>query len=260
MEAMDTSPLIVGNWKMELSHKAELEMARALKSLLKGTPLTAQVVICPSFPTLPLLHEFLGTSEKLELGAQTIHWEEKGAWTGAVSVLQISPWAKWVIVGHSEQRELTGCTDVEVEKQAQLALKHGLTPIICIGETAEERAADQTIARVTEQVSFILQKMTRASITRIVIAYEPLWAIGTGNTPDPNDIAATLLLIRKLIAERFDRPASERIRLLYGGSVTPDTVDGFMSEPGVNGVLVGGSSVHPMEFVEIIKNVSSHAG
>lgn len=249
------TPLIVGNWKMELSYKGEIEMVRSLKSLLKSVPITSEIVIFPSYPSLPVLHEQLGASDKLQLGAQAIHWEEKGAFTGQVSITQITPWVKWVIVGHSEHRALLNLTDEAVVYQAQLVLKHGLTPIICIGETAEEREQDQIIARLTAQVASLLQKITRTSLPKVVIAYEPLWAIGTGSTPDPNDIAATMLLIRKLISERFDQNLSERIRLIYGGSVTPDNVGSFMGEPGINGVLVGGASVHPMHFVEIIKTV-----
>lgn len=252
---MNRKALVVGNWKMQLSYKGELELARSLKNLLRGVAVTCEVVVCPSFPSLEAIGEVLKNSDKMELGAQGIYEEEKGAFTGQVSVLQISSLVRWCIVGHSEQRVIYQLIDSDVQRQADLALKHGLAPIICVGETAEERAAEQTVTKITEQVASLLQKLTRASFSKLVIAYEPVWAIGSGEQPDPNDVSAILLLIRKLITERFDRQASDRVRLLYGGSVTPETTGLFVSEPGVDGVLVGGASTHPMQFLEIIKIV-----
>ncbi len=252
---MDRKALVVGNWKMQLSYKGELELARSLKNLLRGVTVTCEVVVCPSFATLEALREIVKNSEKMELGAQGIFSEEKGAFTGQVSVLQIASLVGWCIVGHSEQRVVYQLTDDDVQRQADLALKHGLAPIICVGETAEERAAEQTVTKITEQVTSLLQKLTRASFSKLVIAYEPVWAIGTGEQPDPNDVSAILLLIRKLITGRFDRQASDRVRLLYGGSVTPETAGLFVNEPGVDGVLVGGASTHPAQFLEIIKKV-----
>lgn len=252
---MERKALVVGNWKMQLSYKGELELARSLKNLLHGVVVTCDVVVCPSFPSLEAVIGVLKNSEKVVVGAQGIHWEEKGALTGQVSVLQVAPLVRWCIVGHSEQRTTYNLTDSEVQQQADLALKHGLTPLICMGETAEERAAEQTVAKVTGQVVSLLQKLTRMSFGKVVIAYEPIWAIGSGIQPDPNEVSAILLLIRKLINERFDRQASDRVRLLYGGSVTPQTTRAFVSEPGVDGVLVGGASTHPTQFIEIIKAV-----
>lgn len=254
---MDRKALVVGNWKMQLSYKGELELARALKNLLRGVTVTADIVVCPSFAALEAVGEVFKNSDKVELGAQGIFGEEKGAFTGQVSVLQISSLVRWCIVGHSEQRAVYRLTDGDVQRQADLALKHGLVPIICVGETAEERATEQTVKKITEQVTGLLQKLTRASFSKLVVAYEPVWAIGSGEQPDPNDISAILLLIRKLITERFDRQASDRVRLLYGGSVTPDTVGLFVSEPGVDGVLVGGASTHPNQFVDILKKVQA---
>jgi triosephosphate isomerase len=254
---MSRTPLIVGNWKMELSHKAELEVVRALKGLLKGTSLQSEVVICPSCPSLAAVVGMLKHTEKLQVGAQAIHWEEKGAFTGAVSVLQVSEFVNWVIAGHSEQRAMWHMTEEMVQAQVDLAQKHGLTPVICIGETAEERRADKTVERVSQQIYHLLGKATRTALSKLVIAYEPIWAIGTGETPDPNDMAATMLLIRKLVAERFDRQLSERLRVIYGGSVTPQNIGTLIDQPGVDGVLVGGASTHPIQFVEIIKAVEA---
>lgn len=242
---------------MELSHKAELEVLGSIKKLLRGQAVTVDVVVCPSFPSLAAAAEMVKNAPKLMIGAQNVHTDEKGAFTGAVSVLQINPFAQWCIVGHSEQRRLTGETDTDVQRKVQTLLLHGVTPIVCIGETAEERAADKTVEVVTRQFRSILAKTSRTSLTKTVIAYEPIWAIGSGEVPDSNDVAGTMMLLRKLVAERFDATAADKLRILYGGSVTPDTVGAFVGEPGIDGVLVGGASTHPLQFVEIIKKVES---
>lgn len=259
---MDRRPAVIANWKMELSHKASVEAANAIRKLLKDVKLDMDVVLCPSFPALGAVQDVLHNHEKVQLGAQNIHWEEKGAWTGQVSVLQLTPFIHWCIVGHSESRALTGETDEQVQLKVQLLLKHGITPVICIGESLAERQADQTIERVTAQMHTLLDKATRTSLTKMVIVYEPIWAIsaaGTGQTPEPDDVAGIMLLMRKLVAERFDNEAAQRVRLLYGGSVKPVNVTPFISEPGVDGVLVGAASLHPMDFVEIIKTVQQNA-
>jgi triosephosphate isomerase (TIM) len=257
LKGMERTRLVVGNMKMELSSKAEIEVLRSIKTMLKGAPADIEVVMCPSFVSLPLAVELLKNSPKIMLGAQNIHWEEKGAWTGQVSVLHINQFVQWCIIGHSEQRALTGETDDIVQQKLQILLKYGIVPIVCIGETAEERSQEQTVAKITQQMGSILSKATRTSLGQFVIAYEPIWAIGTGVTPDPNEVAATMLLIRKLAAERFDAAIADKMRVIYGGSVSPENVGLFLSEPGIDGVLVGGASGHPLKFVEIIQQVQS---
>lgn len=257
--AMKRRPLVIGNWKMELSAKAELELVRALKKHLAGQTLTAEVVVCPSFPSLAPVHEALARQTAISVGAQTVHWLEKGPWTGAVSVLHLSPYVQWCIVGHSEQRDLTGMSDDEVNQTTALLLRHGITPIVCLGETLEERQADQTVAKVTTQVEQLLQTVNRVALSKLVIAYEPIWAIGSGEMPEPADAAGTMLLVRKLVAQRFGQDVSERLRIVYGGSVKAATVAPFVAEPGVDGVLVGGASVHPGEFFDIIQRVQEAA-
>lgn len=254
---MDRKPLVVGNWKMELSHKASLEVARAVKKLLSKEDLKVEVVVCPSYPSLAGVGEFFKGSEKIQVGAQHVHWEETGAVTGAVSVLQIAPFARWCIVGHSEARELSGQTDEQVREAASLLLKHGLTPIVCLGETREERERGETIAKVIQQTDMLFAGMTRASLSKLVVVYEPIWAIsaqGTGQVPEPAEVSEIVVLIRKQVAARFDAESAQRLRILYGGSVTAQNVRAYVSEPGVDGVLVGSASIHPMPFVEIIKS------
>ncbi len=242
---------------MELSHKAAVEVAASLKKLLSPLTIAADVVICPSFIELPALAELFGRSSKITLGAQNVHWLEKGPWTGEVSVNQLTPFVKWCIVGHSERRALTGEGDEHVFAKANLLLASGITPIICIGETAAERAGDQTMTKITTQVKGLLAAMDRTSFGQVVIAYEPIWAVGTGEMPEPNNVAGTMLLIRKLAAEYFDQEVAEKVRIVYGGSVKPETVKPFVTEPGVDGVLVGGASVHPLDFISIINHVQT---
>lgn len=251
--------MVVGNWKMELSHKAEISLAAALKRLLKEMTLTkVDVVVCPSFPSLAAVSDELRRLSKVSVGAQNIHWEEKGAWTGSVSVLQVTPFVSWCIVGHSEVREVTGLNDEMVQQQVSLLLRHGINPIVCIGESWEEREAEKTVEKVTTQMNILLNKMTRTTLIKTVICYEPVWAISANapaQLPDSAEVASIMLLMRKLAAARFGNEAAERLRILYGGSVKPDTVEQYMKEPGVDGVLVGGASVSPRKFVDIIKVV-----
>lgn len=254
---MDRKSVIAGNWKMEVSHKGAIELSRALNKLLEKEEGGPEVVVCPSFTSLPAVSEAFSKESGVNIGAQNVHWEERGAFTGEVSVSQLTPFASWCIVGHSERRALAYETEEQVVAKVMLLLKHGITPIVCIGESREEREADQTITKITTQMETLLSKITRVGLTKLVIAYEPIWAISannpTGEMPDPNDVAGIALLIRKLIATRFDQEAAQRVRVLYGGSVKPNTVEPFMQEPGIDGALVGGASVHPMDFVEIIK-------
>lgn len=260
---MNRKPLVVGNWKMELSHKGALEVAQAVKKLLSKIGVTIDVVVCPSHPQLPGVAEILKNSAKIQVGAQQVHWEETGAFTGSVSLLQISPFIKYCIVGHSEVRGATGQTEEQVREAARLLLKHGLTPIVCIGETGEERHNDQIISKITQQIEILLSGMTRPSLSKLVIAYEPIWAISAQESeevPDPTEVSEIILLIRKLVAARFDAESVEKVRILYGGSVNPDTVSAYVSEPGVDGVLVGKASVTPMKFFDIVKKVQDDVG
>lgn len=249
--------MVIANWKMELSNKASVEAAIAIKKLLKDTKVDVDIVLCPAYPALADVQAVIAQSDKLQLGAQNVHWEEKGPYTGEVAVMQLLPFAQWCIVGHSEQRALTGESDEVVQQKTDLLLRHGITPIICIGETLEERQADQTVEKITRQMLVLLSKATRVALMKMVIAYEPIWAIGTAQTPEPDDVASNMLLMRKLASERFGNDVGQRLRLVYGGSVTPKTIGPIVAEPGIDGALVGGASLHPMDFVEIIKAVQA---
>jgi len=252
--------LTVGNWKMALSHKAAHELALSLTHGDQArTSDICEIVVCPSYPSLPGVADVLQHSE-IAVGAQHVHWEERGAWTGQVSVSQISPFVRWCIVGHSEQRMLIHMTDAQAVQAAELLVRHDITPIVCIGETAVERERDETVAVVTRQTKALLAGLHRAAIARLVIAYEPIWAISTagfGEVPDPADVSGILLLVRKLIAARFDDDLAQRVRLLYGGSVQPATVGNYAQEPGIDGVLVGAASLHPADFMQIAETIGA---
>ncbi|MEX1112095.1 MAG: triose-phosphate isomerase [Candidatus Andersenbacteria bacterium] len=251
---MTKQKLVVGNWKMELSHKAATDILNSMKKMMNGSKFETQVVVCPSYPQLPQAAAILKASS-LEVGAQNIHYEDRGAFTGQVSIAQIRDFITWSIVGHSEVRTYIGDDDEMVVHKAQMLFNNGITPIVCIGETAQERDAEQTVEKVTRQIQTLLASIPRTSFTKLVIAYEPIWAIGTGVTPEPIQVAEVLLLMRKLIAGRFDEAAANRVRILYGGSVTADNIGSYMAEPGVDGVLVGGASIHPRDFLSIIEAV-----
>lgn len=256
-------PAIVGNWKMELSHKGALEVVRALKKLLKGVNIVSDVVICPSFSSLSEVAAAVKNSDKIQVGAQNVHWEDRGAFTGQVAAMQLTSFVDWCIIGHSEQRALTGETDEQVQLKANLLLKHGITPVVCLGETAEERQADQTVSKVTQQVRVLLASITRTALAKMVLVYEPVWAIsaqGSGHMPEPSEVAEIVLLIRKIAAGKFGNEAAERLRILYGGSIKPDNIERYVAEPGVDGGLVGGASIHPLQFLEIVKKVQMAIG
>ncbi len=241
---------------MELSHKAAMALGKALHRL-DSEPLKTEMVVCPSFPSLPGISElFSGT--KIEVGAQDVFVEEKGAHTGQVSVMQISPFVKWCIIGHSETRAASRVTDEIVAQKAELLLRHGVTPIVCIGETLEEREADETIRKVTRQMESLLAVLPRVTFLKTVITYEPIWAIGTGFLPKPDDVAEIVLLMRKMVAGRLDGQAADRVRILYGGSVKPENVASYVGGPYADGALVGGASVHAGQFTDIIKEVEKN--
>jgi len=170
---------------MALSHKSALENIKAVKKLSKDIPDDVDVVVCPSFTSLPAISDTLRKKEHMYAGAQNVHWEEGGAWTGEVSAVQIEPFADYCIVGHSERRALTGETDEQVAQKAALLVKHHITPIVCIGESWNERQAGQTVERVAAQADSLFAALTRVDLSRIVVAYEPIWAISSNNPTEP---------------------------------------------------------------------------
>lgn len=254
---MEKRLLVIGNWKMELSHKGEVGLIGSLKDLLKRTSTKSQIVVCPSFVSLAAIKRELSRTKRIELGAQNVFWEERGAWTGQVSIEQLKPFISWCIIGHSEVRQVMQPTEEAIAGQAIKLLAANICPVVCIGETAEERNQDKTVEKIRHQIDVLLQVLDRSALVRTAIAYEPIWAIGTGVHPEPDDVAEIVLLIRRRIAERHDRTLADRTTILYGGSVKPGLAAQYVAGPLADGVLVGGASVHPKEFTDIITEVDN---
>lgn len=254
---MEKKPLVIGNWKMELSHHGEVELVRSMKDSLKNVGRGTDVVICPSFVSLPVIAQELKGTKRIALGAQNIFWEEKGAFTGQTSLAQVKPFISYSLVGHSETREFLRVSEEQVMHTAKRLLSHSIRPVICIGETAAERESDQVIEKIRRQIDTLNTILDRAELVRSVIAYEPIWAIGSGQLPTPEEVSEIILLIRKHIASRYDQQLAERVSILYGGSVKPDFVESYVGQSLADGVLVGGASTHSSQFVDIVKKVSA---
>lgn len=241
-------PLIAGNWKMNKTLGEAVSLARELKARLKDD--AVETLICPPYPALALVAEALRGS-KVALGAQDLHWEDSGAFTGKVSAPMLqSAGCLYVIIGHSEQRQLFGETDETVHKKLEAALRAGLKPIVCVGETLAEREAQRTW-KVLETQLEALKGFAPATLATLVIAYEPVWAIGTGKVATPEQAQEAHLFIRKRLASLYDANLAGGTRILYGGSVKPDNVDAIMAQQDVDGALVGGASLKADDFTRI---------
>lgn len=248
---MPRTPLIAGNWKM---HKTVAEAAGVVQALLAGPlPPGVEVAVCPPFTALAEVRRALDRSP-VRLGAQDMYWEDQGAFTGEVSPLMLRDLGcHYVIVGHSERRQFFAETDDTVARKAVAAFVHGLVPILCVGERLEERDAGQTEAVVTRQTAAGTQGLDEQKVRTLVIAYEPVWAIGTGRSASGGEANRVIGLIRGTLAARFGAGAAGQARILYGGSVTPDNAAEFSAQPEIDGALVGGASLDPEKFRRIIQ-------
>ncbi len=245
-------PLIAGNWKMNKSLAEAEELASGLNERLRNFD-GADVVLCVPFLYVERITRLL-SDRRIRVGAQDLFWEDKGAFTGEVSGPMLkSVGCQYVIVGHSERRQHFRETDAEVNRKAKAALKTGLTPIVCIGETLQEREAGVTTSIVTRQFEQSLEGLDEEQMLRTVIAYEPVWAIGTGRTATPQQAEEVHALIRSLLSRRYGKGAAERVRVLYGGSVTPENIYDLMQEPDIDGALVGGASLKLDSFEKIVR-------
>lgn len=245
-------PLVAGNWKMNKTVEQARQLVAEMAPDLKDIP-GVEKVLCPPFPALLAVKAMLVGTD-ISLGAQNLHWEEAGAYTGEVSPGMVAELCQYVIIGHSERRTYFGETDATVNKRIFAALKVGLTPIVCIGETLAENEAGQTADVIQRQLVHGLQGLSRDQGQRLVLAYEPVWAIGTGKaaTSDwANRVSG--MLIRTVLAELFGREISEGMRILYGGSVTSANAAEYFSQEAVDGALVGGASLKPAEFIAITR-------
>lgn len=247
---MARTPIIAGNWKMNNTIKEGVELVKALAPLVKDAKV--DVVVCPTATALFSVAEAVkGTN--IHVGAQNVHWEAKGAFTGEISTGMLNEiGVDYCVLGHSERREYFGETDEGVNKRAKAAFAAGITPIICCGETLEIREAGTYLDLVAGQVKAALAGFTAEDAGKVVIAYEPIWAIGTGKTASFEQAEEVCAHIRKTVGEVFGAAAADAIRIQYGGSVKPATIKDLMKQPNVDGALVGGASLKAKDFSEIV--------
>jgi triosephosphate isomerase (TIM) len=250
-------PIIAANWKMNKTHLEAIQAVQRLSYLLDHEDAEkTEVVICPPFTALRSIQVLIeGDRLPYGLGAQNVYWEASGAFTGEISPEMLSALdCSYVIVGHSERRWVFGETDAEVAKKVKAVLKAGMAPILCVGEKLDERDAGRTEEVVVGQVKAAL---TGADVTepgRLVVAYEPVWAIGTGRNATPSDAGEVIGLIRSTLAGSLSKALADQIRIQYGGSVKAGNIREFMAHPEIDGALVGGASLDPEEFALIVKH------
>ncbi len=252
------TPLIAGNWKMHLTLAQSVDLAKAVRDGLKNPP--GECALCVPFTSIAVVGEVLKGS-KVRLGAQDCYWEPQGAFTGEISAPQLADaGCQMVIIGHSERRRLFGDTDEWVNKKLKAALAAGLTPIVCVGETLEEREAQRTFKVLQTQLEGGLKGFAPTDVSKVVIAYEPVWAIGTGKTATPDQAQEAHLFIRKTCKNLYGEAFAAGLRILYGGSVKADNVDSLMAQPDLDGALVGGDSLKAANFLRIIHFQAPAAG
>jgi len=249
-------PLISGNWKMHHNHLEAIQVVQKLSYRLTANDYeTVDVSVHPTFTSLRSIQTVLDADRiPISLGAQNCHWEEKGAFTGEISPVMLAKLnVSYVIVGHSERRELFGETDADVRRKLEAVFANAMTPIVCVGETLEEREAGSTDDKISGQVRAALSGLPAAQASALVIAYEPIWAIGTGRTATPDDAQSTIALIRKVAGELGGSEVSDAVRIQYGGSVKGSNAAELMAQPDIDGALVGGASLDPDEFARIVQ-------
>ncbi|ACM21242.1 triosephosphate isomerase [Geotalea daltonii FRC-32] len=246
------TPVIAGNWKLYKTAGQALELVGGLLPLVAQTK-GVEIVVAPVFTVLGKVAEALAGSN-IHLSAQDCFWEEEGAFTGEISsTMLIDAGCSHVIIGHSERRQFFGETDATVNKKIKAAIKAGLTVLFCIGETLQEREGDQTFDVLRRQVTQGLRDLSQEQLKKVIIAYEPVWAIGTGKTATDSQAQEAHQFIRGVIAGLYDKDAAEEMRILYGGSVKPENIGGLMAQADIDGALVGGASLKADSFAAIAK-------
>jgi triosephosphate isomerase (TIM) len=246
--------MMAGNWKMNLTLAEAVQLVKEIADSIKGLD-GVEVLVAPPFPALLRVKEAIGKAPIL-LAGQNMHWEANGAFTGEVSAAMLTDaGCTHVILGHSERRTLFGETDEVIDRKAAAAVKKGLIPIVCIGETLEEREKGLTFQIIERQLSLSLKSFREVKKipSTTVLAYEPVWAIGTGRTATPEQAQEVHQFIRQWLKAQFGERTAEAIRILYGGSVKPDNVRDLMSKPDIDGALVGGASLKPESFLPIVR-------
>ncbi len=245
--------MIAGNWKMNKNQQEAKELAQGLKERV-GKPFDKGcVVLCPPFTDLRIVNEVIKDSA-IGLGAQNMYWQEKGAFTGEIAPGMVKDaGCSYVIIGHSERRKYFAETNETVNKRIKAALSCGLTPIVCVGESLEEREADKAFAVVEDHIRGALKDISVDDVKKIVIAYEPVWAIGTGKTATPAQAEEIHKFIRGILKELYSEEIAENILILYGGSVKPDNIEELIQQSDIDGALVGGAALKVDSFAEMIE-------
>ncbi|OIN98915.1 triose-phosphate isomerase [Candidatus Desantisbacteria bacterium CG_4_10_14_0_8_um_filter_48_22] len=245
-------PIIAANWKMNKTVSEAAEFARELKDLAKDI-FSVEIVVCPPFIALGAVGEVLRNTN-IRMGAQNMHWEKSGAFTGEISPVMLRDLGcRFVIIGHSERRGYFQETNKDINKKMKSAFSFNLTPIMCVGEKLEERESKSTLKVVEKQIKEGLAEIGKEEIKSLVVAYEPIWAIGTGKTATPADASEVHAHIRSVLSSMHDSETAQQVRIQYGGSVTPESVGGLMKEEGIDGALVGGASLNVNSFLKIIQ-------
>jgi len=252
---MKTRPkLIAGNWKMHPADgKGALELLRQLRARL--APFSrVKIAVCPPFTILHQAAVILKDT-RVTLGAQNLHWEETGAYTGEISPSMLrAAGCSYVIIGHSERRQYFSETNENIQRKIKAAISHNLSPIVCVGETLSQREAGVMKDVVREHIREALRGMDEEALREVIIAYEPVWAIGTGKTATPSQAQEMHLFIRETLSDMFDLPLSDSILILYGGSVKPENARDLLGQPDIDGALVGGASLNAVSFAQIVRS------
>jgi len=246
------TPIIAGNWKMHKTIAEAVQLARGIREGVVGVA-GVEVVLCPPFTALAAVEDVISNS-KVGLGAQNMYFEEQGAFTGEISPLMLEGLCDYVILGHSERRQYFGETDEGVNQKIKAALAHNLLPIVCVGENLDQNEAGETVEFVGGQVKAAFDGLSAEEAVKVVVAYEPIWAIGTGKTAEPADANRIIAQsVRVPLAEMYGDEVAQRIRVQYGGSVKPNNIEAFMAQPEIDGALVGGACMQIDSFVAIVK-------
>lgn len=245
-------PVIAGNWKMNKTIVESVSLVKELKDFVRGIK-GVDIVVCPPFTFLWVVKEIINDTN-IHLGAQNMYWETKGAFTGEISSLMLKDvGCEYVILGHSERRQFFKEASGEVANKTKAALSVNLTPIVCVGENLEEKESGKTESIIEQEIKALFPKIDSTLAARIIVAYEPIWAIGTGKSSSTQDANLIIKFIRELFSSEYGSKIAERIRILYGGSVNPKNISEFMNESDIDGALVGGVSLHALSFSQIIK-------
>jgi triosephosphate isomerase len=248
--------IIAANWKMNMT-LGEAESFLATLLLEVGNIRDVETVIIPPFTALAKVSELLSRQQNIRLGAQNMSAEKSGAFTGEISAAMLRElFVRYVVLGHSERRTLFGETDAMVNKKVHAAFEASLKPIVCIGETLAERDGNKVEAVLERQLHGSLAGLSVKEMHELVLAYEPVWAIGTGRTATPQQAQEAHAFVRKVVAELSDQPTAEKVRIQYGGSVKPENTETLMLQPDIDGALVGGASLDPRAFSEIVKTTA----